>query len=84
MCFLDFNNFSADKISLVRISFDGFGCCELGTAAVPLDRESSIKFKSLMKNKIQDQLLLDGLVKEAIKLNAHLIWTDALQEYDLI
>ena len=80
--FLDFNN-QMDRICLARISFDGFGCCELGEKAIPLDQADSKVFKALVRDGITDQDLTEKIVKRAIALNKSLIWTDALEEYQL-
>ncbi len=43
--FLDFNHVDHDRVCLIRISFDGYGCCELPPDAIPLSEEDSKAFK---------------------------------------
>lgn len=82
--FIDFNKVQGDKIALIRISFDGYGCCNLGDKVVPLDKEESTVFKSLLQNEIINQDILTAIVKKAIALNKDNIWMDALKKYNLI
>lgn len=81
--FFDFNNYDNDRITLKRISFDGFGCCELDDRAIPMDKEDSRNFKILFKDNLKDQKMLLTIVKKAITLNKHAIWADALEGYNL-
>lgn len=82
--FLDFNNCAGDKVSLIRISFDGYGCCELEERPIPLNRNDSRRFREIIQTNIEEQIEMLGIVKRAIKLNENSIWADALKEYNLI
>ena len=82
--FIDFNLTKDNLISLCRISFDGYGCCTLTETTHLLDFEQSKKFLEEIKKDELDQSKLTPLVKEIIKINQELIWTDALEEYRLI
>jgi hypothetical protein len=82
--FIDFNLTSDNLISLCRISFDGYGCCDITDTKNLLDFELSKKFlEEINKDKL-DQNKLTPLIKEIIKINQEHIWTDALEEYNLI
>ena len=81
--FIDFNNCEEDKICLARISFDGYGCCDLGNQTVPLNKQDSRIFKEIVQDQIKDQDMLAAIVKRAISLNKEWIWLDALEEYQL-
>jgi hypothetical protein len=81
--YLDFNNYGDGRICLIRISFDGYGCNELGEHSIPLDKNDSRTFKEIIQKDIKEQSLLLTIVKRAIRLNKKLIWTDALEEYNL-
>jgi hypothetical protein len=70
-----------DRIYLQRISFDGYGCCNLGTKAAPLDQKDSLAFKEAIRDIVNRQEILDKLVRKAIKLNQTHIWARALKEY---
>lgn len=81
--YIDFSD-DGNNICLKRISFDGYGCCELGETAIPLAEDESAAFKESIRDGISnhDRLLIS--VKNAISLNSELIWTEALEEYHLI
>ena len=82
--FLDFDDVGEKKVSLKRISFDGYGCCELVYGAILLSEEDSKVFKDIVKDEVKDQTALMNIVKKTIASNKKLIWTDALEEYELI
>lgn len=81
--FIDFNNQENGHISFHRISFDGFGCCELGIDAIPMDKVDSDTFRQIIKENLLDQPRLTKIVKKTISLNRYKIWADALNEYRL-
>jgi hypothetical protein len=82
--FLDFNQSRENLISLRRISFDGYGCCNLEPTTNHLNHKSSRKFIELVSKDNLNQEELTILVKEIITLNMDNIWVDALEEYGLI
>jgi hypothetical protein len=82
--FLDFNYTTTKRINLLRISFDGYGCCELGNEAKCLDEQSSKEFIHEIGKDILDQEKIPKLVLDLIRLNKDNIWTDALEEYKLV
>lgn len=71
--FLDFDNNQEDNVFLKRISFDGYGCCTLGTIIVPLNEQDSKLFKEIIETGLKDQKTLMGIIKKAIALNRELI-----------
>ena len=82
--FLDFNNDEKGRVCLIRISFDGFGCCNLGEKAISLNEEDSKKFKEMIVNNNRlNEDIFEAIIKRAISINKHLIWEDALKEYNL-
>lgn len=82
--FIDFNISKEGQISLCRISFDGYGCCNLTESKKLLNFELSERFIEEIKKERIDQKKLAPIVKAIIKLNQEHIWTDALKEYNLI
>ena len=82
--FIDFNQTQDNLISLVRISFDGYGCCNLHDNGLSLNLKDSAEFILEMENEILNQEIITRLVKEIIILNKDHIWIDAVQEYGLI
>jgi hypothetical protein len=61
--FLDFNNYEQDKVCLARISFDGYGCYELGEEAIPLDESDSQSFKTIIRENIGEKKQFAGINK---------------------
>lgn len=82
--FIDFNRLEKDQISLVRISFDGYGCCDLDEETKNLSKKDSTLFINEMDNEHLNQKIITGLVKKIISLNKERIWNDALEEYELL
>lgn len=67
--FMDFNNHGSKLVSLKRISFDGYGCCNLSKKVLPIDEENSIAFKKMMNNQSINQEKLAPIIKNTIKTN---------------
>jgi hypothetical protein len=82
--FIDFNRSEDNRIYLRRISFDGYGCCNLDKNANHLNHQDSKKFIEEIEKEELDQVVITLLVKTAVKINKEQIWTDALEEYGLI
>ena len=82
--FIDFNQSSEDLISLCRISFDGYGCCNLKNTTNYLSPELSNQFLEEIRKDELNQEKLALIVKEIIKVNKEYIWIGALKEYNLI
>jgi hypothetical protein len=82
--FMDFNRSIDNRISLVRISFDGYGCCELDERGTLLNHTESQKFIEEMEKEKLNQEKISRLVNEIIKINKGLIWMDAIEEYGLL
>lgn len=82
--FIDFNRSHDNLIYLVRISFDGYGCCNLDELSHCLNTEESQCFIKEMEKRKFDQMTMIKLIKEAINLNKKHIWGDALKEYELM
>ena len=81
--FIDFNKNQAKQIQLIRISFDGYGCCNVPDA-IPIEPEDAKAFKAMMKTQVLDQSLLIIIVKKTIAANKASIWEDALIKYGLL
>lgn len=82
--FLDFNYTADNRIYLCRISFDGYGCCNIDNKAKSLDNQLSMEFVDEIVKDNLDQEKIAKFVLELIRLNKDNIWTDALEEYNLI
>jgi hypothetical protein len=85
--FIDFDDEGDDdagRVRLVRISFDGYGCCDLPKdESVPLDAAESAAFKRIVRGGLEDQQGLLALVRRALALNRGLVWPDALECHGL-
>lgn len=81
--FLDLNLNGNGQVYLQRISFDGYGCCEIENS-MTLDKSDSIIFIDEMSKDLIDQTTIEKLAKSLIKLNADKIWIDAIEEYELL
>ena len=81
--FLDFNFTTDNRINLCRISFDGYGCCDIDDAK-HLDEQLSKNFVYEILRENLDQEKITKLVLELVRLNKDKIWNDALEEYNLI
>ncbi|RNC79655.1 MAG: hypothetical protein ED557_14120 [Balneola sp.] len=82
--FLDFNRSPDNRISLVRISFDGFGCCGLDESSIELSSKNSQDFISEMEKESLDQKVISELVYQIINANREHIWPEAIKEYGLL
>jgi hypothetical protein len=82
--FIDFNLSEDDCIFLKRISFDGYGCCNLNMNTIPMTKEESQLFIYTYKNDILNQEVLTKLITKIIRINKENIWQDALKEYGFI
>jgi hypothetical protein len=81
--FMDFDNCENERIRLKRISFDGYGCCDVTDEAIPMNEADSIAFKILIEAQLPDQSRLTAIVKRTLLSNRKFIWEDALNEYGL-
>ncbi len=81
--FLDFNWTTDKRINLCRISFDGYGCCNIDNAKC-LDEQSSKDFINEISKDNLDQEKITKFVLELVRLNKDNIWKVALEEYNLI
>ena len=82
--FMDFNQSNDNLISLCRISFDGYGCSNIGSISNSLSIEDSKKFVIEIKNEKLNQEIVTLLVKQIIKINKEQIWKEAIEEYGLL
>ncbi|MCE7992526.1 MAG: hypothetical protein HEP71_11115 [Roseivirga sp.] len=80
--YIDFDLVKGNRISLKRISFDGYGCCELANPKA-LENEDSRRFIEEINKELLNQYEIEKLIKKAIQLNEANIWAEALEEYKL-
>lgn len=82
--FIDLINSETNSISLRRISFDGYGCCNVGDQVTPMNINDSKKFLNMYMNNSLDQTELTKIIKRNIEENKMMLWADALFEYGFI
>ncbi len=82
--FIDFNLSIDSRISLRRISFDGYGCCDPGDDIIPMTPEESRAFIDAHQEDELNQEIIARLIIKTIEINRGRIWQDALKEYGLI
>ena len=80
--FIDFS-FVNTQVCITRISFDGYGCCEIKNKKY-LNCEISKSFLEEISKEKMNQDLIRNIIKKAVEMNKKSIWMDALQEYKLI
>ena len=82
--FADFDTDAANIVSLRRISFDGFGCCEVGESITRMSSgDSCLVLDAIARGElgsVQVEETLRGYFRE----NKDVIWSDALAEHDLL
>lgn len=81
--FADFDVDGRQCVYLVRISFDGYGCCTVPKATQMSPSESSKLLHAWAANDVNHAWVRD-LLHTYLSANKHLIWEDALVEYGLI
>lgn len=82
--FVDFAK-KGGLLYLLRISFDGFGCCSIQGGSNPLGKEHAKAFLKIVRGGMKDKTELLGLIKTAIRLNRPLLGADEpLQKYRLL
>jgi hypothetical protein len=82
--FIDFNNDENGLVKLVRISFDGYGCCNIKDAVKSINSNDSKKFKEMVTGNCIRQTELYKIISGTLRDNESLLWNDALIEYGLI
>ena len=81
-----FADFDIDNgnAQLMRISFDGHGCCNLEDSGRKMNKEDSDRFIEMIeaKNIVQDEM--SAILTRYFKENTDVIWEDALVENALL
>ena len=81
--FADFDIDAGGLVSLLRISFDSYGCCHLSRASKMAAEDSRLirSAVALKKNKKSD---VQHVLRRYFQSNSVEIWRDALEEYGFI
>ena len=82
--FADFETNDADIISLLRISFDGFGCCKAGETITKMSsRDSRVLLDAIARGEL-GSVQVEETLRRYFRENKDVIWSDALAEHDLL
>jgi len=84
--FADFDIDEFGCLYLVRISYDGFGCCRIDNAD-DINRinktDSQLLIRSIEQNSLQRKTI-QRIVLNHLKANAEHLWKDALEFHNLL
>lgn len=84
-----FADFDVDPdccLYLVRISFDGYGCCNPNPKIVMgrIKYKESIKLIEQIEKNTFDTSVASNILHEYFRINKAFLWEDALIDYELI
>ncbi len=82
--FADFDVDQDGRLFLLRISFDGYGCCETATSISPMTPDNSERMITLIHSDELSSGELAGILSEYFVDNCDVIWEDALETHNLI
>jgi len=80
--FADFDVVPGGRVVAVRVSFDGFGCCDTPDASKMNPRDSAV-LTAMVERGVIDPAA-ERALRTYFKNNCDVIWNDALEEHDLI
>lgn len=84
--FADFDIDENSCLFLVRISFDGYGCCNLDSKSEigKIDKENSLRLIKHIEANSFENLETNQIIIEYFRENKSILWEDALKEHKLI
>jgi hypothetical protein len=83
--FADFDVDTTDgRLYLVRISFDGYGCCNAPPGIDRLSRDDSEMLLTMASKRAVDPVAVAPILRQYFAANQQQLWADALHEYDLV
>lgn len=82
--FADFDTDNDGIISLCRISFDGFGCCEAAGSATSMSSVDSCVLLDALAHGELESVQVEEILRRYFRDNKDLIWSDALEEHELL
>lgn len=81
--FADFDIDDCDIVSLRRISFDGFGCCDVAESITKMSPgDSRLLLDAIARNELES-IKVEETLRRYFRENNNVIWSDALVEHDL-
>jgi hypothetical protein len=82
--FADFDTDDVNIVSLRRISYDGYGCCEPKEPLAKMNSDDAhLLLDSIARGNVGDTQVEETL-RRYFRMNKELIWSDALAEHDLL
>jgi hypothetical protein len=82
--FADFNIDSDGRVYVVRISFDGYGCCATDGRVTRLPLDESHTLIKLIDTDDVNRNEIREILYRYFEENKNVIWRDALVEHDLL
>lgn len=82
--FADFDIDPDGRVFLIRISFDGYGCCDTGGNISRMAMDDSRTLSQLVETDDVDCDEVRQILRRYFQLNKEVIWRDALEEHELI
>jgi hypothetical protein len=82
--FADFDTDDCDIVSLRRISFDGYGCCELGQFTTRMSSDDSRMLLDAIARGESGSAQVEDVLRRCFRENQDVIWNDALANHDLL
>jgi hypothetical protein len=83
--FADFDVDPGDAtLYLVRISFDGYGCCRPPDGIGRMSRSESQLLIDMAARHEVDERVVEPILRNYFAQNARVLWDDALRRYDLL
>lgn len=81
--FADFDTDDSDMVSLRRISFDGFGCCEVESTKRMNSADSRLLLDAVACGALENARV-EEVLRSYFRAGKDTIWIDALAEHDLL
>ncbi len=84
--FADFDIDQAGCAVLVRISFDGYGCCRVeGEARIgSMSPEETNEIVVAIKQESLQNQRIESILENYLTINKNALWVDALEDHQLI
>ncbi len=84
--FADFDVDDNGCVYIVRISYDGYGCCHPDKNGMPgvMGSEMSESFITLIEKNDLNKTEASSILSQYLKENKEVFWEDALRDHELI
>lgn len=82
--FADFQINEAGNLYLVRISYDGYGCCETENRIVGIEAANTNELISAIESNNLNTQIVATILSGYFRAHKDALWEDALLEYELI